>query len=61
MDCLRSLCNVCCRGPIHSVMKQIKGSIDNPPPQNPMTCNQDPPEVIQVGVMSLLWRNDLHP
>ena len=32
-----------------------------PPPPNPQPCTQDPHEVIQVGVMSLPWRNDLHP
>ena len=38
-------------------------SSDNPPPpkKNPTTCTQDPPEVIQVGVISLPWRNELHP
>ena len=32
IDCLGSLCNVCFCGPIQGVMKQIRGSIDNPPP-----------------------------
>ena len=32
--CLRSLCNVCFRGPIQGVMKQIRGFSDNPPPKS---------------------------
>ena len=59
--CLLSLCNACFRGPIQRVMKQMRGSNDTPPPlRNPMPCTQDPPEVIQVGVMSLPWPSDLH-
>ena len=61
MDCLGSLCNVCSCGQIQGVMKQITGSMTTPPKKNTMTCNQDPPEVIQVGVMSLPLRNDSHP
>ena len=33
----------------------------NPPPSPDSWRTQDPHEVIQVGVMSLPWRNDLHP
>ena len=58
---LSSLCNVCFLGPMQGVMNQIRGSRDTPPPPNPEPCTEDPHEVIQVGVMSLPWRNDLQP
>ena len=55
------LCNVWFCGTFQGVRKQIRVSMDNPPPKNTMTPMQDPPEVIQVPVMSLPLRNDLHP
>ena len=57
---LSSMCNVCfralgCHEPNQGLYRTP------PPPPNPEACTHDPHEVIQVGVMSLPWRNDSHP